>query len=75
MGLGYAWYPEQNIRDELREGTLRPLPLAEGAERYVSLYMVFADHDVAGPGVRRLAEVIRKRTAETCRSFVAPTVG
>ena len=75
MGLGYAWYPEQNIRDELREGTLRPLPLAEGAERYVSLYMVFADHDVAGPGVRRLAEIIRKRTAETCRSFVAEAVG
>ena len=75
MGLGYAWYPAQNIRDELETGALRPLPLAEGAERFVSLYIVFADHDVAGPGVRRLAEIIRERTAETCRSFVVPAVG
>jgi len=28
MGLGYAWYPEENIREELASGALVPLPLA-----------------------------------------------
>jgi DNA-binding transcriptional LysR family regulator len=68
MGLGYAWYPEENIREELQSGRLTPLPLAEGAERYVTLYLVFADADSAGPGTRRIAEILRGRVAEACRS-------
>jgi len=68
MGLGFAWYPAENIRDELDSGALVPLPLAEGRERFVSLYLIFADADTAGPGVRRLAEILRERVAETCRS-------
>jgi DNA-binding transcriptional LysR family regulator len=68
MGLGFAWYPAENIRDELGSGALVPLPLAEGRERFVSLYLIFADADTAGPGVRRLAEILRERVAESCRS-------
>jgi DNA-binding transcriptional LysR family regulator len=68
MGLGFAWYPTENIRDELDSGALVPLPLAEGRERFVSLYLIFADAETAGPGVRRLAEILRERVAETCRS-------
>jgi DNA-binding transcriptional LysR family regulator len=63
MGLGFAWYPEENIREELASGRLAPLPLAEGRERYVTLYMVYADAETAGPGARRLAEIIRDRIA------------
>ena len=63
MGLGYAWYPEQNIREELASGALLPLPLAEGRERYVTLYLIYADADAAGPGSRRLGEIIRARSA------------
>jgi DNA-binding transcriptional LysR family regulator len=66
MSLGYAWYAEQNIRDELGSGALQQLPLVEGAERYVTLYLVYADRDTAGPGVRRLTEIIRQKVAETC---------
>jgi DNA-binding transcriptional LysR family regulator len=66
MGLGYAWYAEENIRDELRSGALKPLPLTEGAERYVTLYLVYADRDTAGPGVRRLTEILQRRVAESC---------
>src|SRR5918994_5313411 len=33
MGLGYAWYPEDAIREELDRGALKPLPLREGSER------------------------------------------
>ena len=68
MGLGYAWYPEENIREELESGKLVPLPLAEGGERYATLYLVFADADAAGPAARRLAEILRARVAEACGS-------
>jgi DNA-binding transcriptional LysR family regulator len=61
MGLGFAWYPEENIRDELASGALLPLPLAEGRERYVTLYLVYADAESVGPGARRLAEILRGR--------------
>ncbi len=68
MGLGYAWYPEESIREELDSGSLVPLPLVHGRERYVMLYLVHADRDSAGPGVRRLSEILRDRVAETCKS-------
>jgi DNA-binding transcriptional LysR family regulator len=74
MGLGYAWYPEENIREELDSGRLAPLPLEQGRERYVTLYLIYADRDTAGPGVRRLAAIIAERTAEICGSRDEPAV-
>jgi len=68
MGLGFAWYAEQSIREELESGALLPLPLEEGSERFVALYLIFADRDTIGPGTRRLVEIIRERTAAACRS-------
>jgi DNA-binding transcriptional LysR family regulator len=68
MGLGFAWYPVQNIRDELQSGALAPLPLAEGRERVVSLYLIYADAETTGPGARRLAGILRERVAESCSS-------
>ncbi|HET7202502.1 MAG TPA: LysR family transcriptional regulator [Steroidobacteraceae bacterium] len=65
MGLGFAWYAEENIRQELDSGSLARLPLAEGAERYVTVYLVFADRQAAGPGARRLVEIIREKVAHT----------
>jgi len=41
--------------------------LREGGERWVELYLVFADRDYAGPGALRLAEIIRALVAEQCR--------
>ena len=66
MGLGFAWFPEDRIRDELAGGRLKPLPLREGGERWVQLYLVLADGDFAGPGTRRLAEIIRHTVAADC---------
>ena len=37
-----------------------------GAERFAELYLVIPDRDLAGPGTRRLADVIAKTVAETC---------
>jgi DNA-binding transcriptional LysR family regulator len=59
-GLGFSWYPEFKIRDQLERGELKPLPLASGAERYADLYLILRDADLASPGVRRLAGLIHK---------------
>jgi DNA-binding transcriptional LysR family regulator len=62
MGLGFAWFPEESIREELDVGRLVPLPLVEGRERYATVYLMLADSDLAGPGTKRLAEILRART-------------
>jgi DNA-binding transcriptional LysR family regulator len=61
MGLGFAWYPAESIREELASGALAPLPLAEGRERYVTLYLIYADAEAVGPGARRLADILRRK--------------
>ena len=68
MGFGYGWYPEERIRGELHLGTLKPLPLREGAQRLGQFYLVYADRDNAGPGTLRLAEIIHERVKEECAS-------
>ena len=65
-GHGFAWFPEERIRDELTRGTLKPLPLQGGEERFVELYLILADAEFAGPGVRRLAAIIDKTTRSAC---------
>lgn len=66
MGLGFAWYPEDNIREEIASGQLKLLPLREGAVRHVTCYLIEADPDAAGPGARRLAELIREQVRTSC---------
>jgi len=66
MGLGFAWFPEENIRDELREGKLKVLPLQEGGQRYSDLYLIFADPEAVRPGARRLAQIIRTTVHQRC---------
>jgi DNA-binding transcriptional LysR family regulator len=60
MGLGFAWFFEDIIRDEIASGQLKPLPLVEGAERVGALYLVYADPYAKGPGVKRLGELIHE---------------
>lgn len=75
MGLGFAWYPEDTVREELASGALKPLPLREGGERWADLYLVFADRDYAGPGALRLAELLRQHVTEQCRRLGATVAG
>jgi len=65
-GYGFAWYPEEKIREELTAGTLKQLPLRDGAERWAEIYLVFTDPESAGPGTRRLAEIIREHVKGAC---------
>lgn len=66
-GHGFAWFPEEKIRSELAEGVLKPLPLRDGGERTLQMYLIFTDRDAAGPGTLRLAEIIRGEVGESCR--------
>jgi DNA-binding transcriptional LysR family regulator len=66
MGLGYAWYPEDSVREELERGALEPLPLREGGERHATLHLVYTDREAAGPGTRRLAQIIHEETRAAC---------
>lgn len=59
-GFGFAWLPEEHIRDELDKGILKPLNLGEGGSLEASLYLILANPDFAGPGVKRLAEIFRE---------------
>jgi DNA-binding transcriptional LysR family regulator len=68
LGLGFAWYPEDTIRGELERGVLKPLPLREGGERWAELYLVYADRDYAGPGTRRLADIVREQVQGQCET-------
>ncbi len=60
MGFGFAWLPEEHIREELKTGLLKSLPLREGGTREVPLYLILANPDFVGPGIRRLAEIIKE---------------
>jgi len=66
LGLGFAWYPEDNIRVELAIGVLKPLPLKEGAEKWAELYLVFAERDHAARDTLRIAAIIREAVASEC---------
>ena len=66
LGHGFAWLPEYRIQGELAAGTLAPLPMKEGGRREVQLYLVLADPDFAGPGARRLAEILRGSVHREC---------
>ena len=68
-GFGFAWFPEEKILKELQEGTLKPLPMGDGGERFAQLYLVLADPDSAGPGTRRLAEILREAVNTECMRF------
>lgn len=72
-GHGFAWFPEDKIREELATGVLQPLNLREGSVRMGTLYLIHADRDAAGPGVLRLAEIIRATVASECKQATPGT--
>lgn len=63
LGQGYAWYAEEDIREAMEQGLLKPLPLREGSVRTAQLMLAFADADYAGRDEHRLAELLRERIA------------
>lgn len=74
-GYGFAWLPEDKIRNELQNGELKVLPLRDMGQVTQSLYLVFADREGAGPGTLRLAEIIKEQIQTLCRSFSQEPAG
>lgn len=75
MGLGFAWFSEEIIRDELASGQLKPLPLVEGARRPLPLFLIHADREAAGPAQRRLVDILRARVQCCPRAVTAALIG
>ncbi len=65
-GYGFAWLPEERIREEVASGALKPVAAREGGERFAELYLIHADREHAGPATARLAQIIRARVASEC---------
>ncbi|MCX4026519.1 LysR family transcriptional regulator [Endozoicomonas sp. SM1973] len=57
--MGFAWLPVSYIETELAEGVLKPLNLAVGQRRQLPIYMVVRLGEKAGPGTKRLAEILQ----------------
>jgi DNA-binding transcriptional LysR family regulator len=66
QGMGFAWFPEHAIRRELDSGSLKPLPMREGGERFGEIYLVFSDPDYPTPSSVRMAEIIRADVDRLC---------
>lgn len=71
-GHGFAWFPEEKIRQELAAGELKILPLRDGRERNAQCYLIFPDRDAAGPGTVRLAQIIQDRVKKSCAAQASP---
>jgi len=59
-GLGFGWLPEIEIEAQLKDNTLKPLPLNEGGQHTAILYMVYADLNRVGPATQQLANILKQ---------------
>ncbi len=59
-GLGFGWLPENEIREQLNNGELKPLKLETGKQQTGILYLIFADRARAGPATVELSEILKK---------------
>lgn len=71
-GLGFAWLPDIVIRDELDSGLLQPLPLLEGGERFVDLFLIFPNRDMAGPAAKRCESLLIEMLEKADHSNLNP---
>jgi len=63
-GLGFGWLAEHKMQAQLADGLLKPLPLRVGQRRRLSLSLIVAHPEAAGPATCRLANLIRQTVAE-----------
>lgn len=63
-GIGFGWMAEHKIQKQLEQGLLKPLPLRVGQRQKLSLSLVVARPDLAGPATCRFANLIRKVVQE-----------
>lgn len=73
-GLGFAWLPRHMIGRELREGSLKPLPLEQGGSRQPAFYLYSSKEKPLGPATQILVELLR-RFDTACLETDAPAEG
>lgn len=61
-GLGFAWLPEHEIAEQLTRGTLKVLPLAQGARRAANMFLYANKDKPLGPATRILADLIAEHS-------------
>ena len=57
---------QQFATHKIAAGELKVLPLKNGGDAFAEIYLVLADPEGAGPGVRRLAEILKKDVRNQC---------
>lgn len=57
-GLGFAWYPQTKVHQDIQEGRLKPLPLEIGSKRYAQLYLIYADSSMHTLTCQTLGEAL-----------------
>ena len=72
MGLGFAWLPEDTVRDELDQRKLKILPMKEGASWDAQLYLALSDPEFPGRDVTRLAGIIERHAMGACSKAARP---
>ena len=61
-GLGYAWLPQDQIREQLQSHRLLPLPLKRGKQYRAHLYMYFGQ-EFPGEASKLLAKLLHETVA------------
>jgi DNA-binding transcriptional LysR family regulator len=75
MGLGFSWLPEDTIRQELADGSLKQLTLRDESERVAQIYLSFSDPEFPGRDAARLAQIIEAHAAKCAGEGVSPKKG
>lgn len=72
-GLGFAWLPEQMVKNSLLKEDLKALPLAQGAVRSISFKLYQARNKALGPATKILIECLKTYAQNPQLSNANPT--
>ncbi len=64
-GMGYAWLPISEIKDQLEEGKLKALPLISGNKKSLSLFAMFEAKKNAGPATQCFLDLLKNECLKT----------
>ena len=65
-GLGFAWFPEIDIRKDLESGLLKVVNLESKNTRHIQTHLIIPDKDFAGPATLAFAEAIKEQCKKHC---------
>jgi len=61
-GMGFSWIPVHEAHELISKGKLKPLDLDVDYSKQGTLYLVYANKDIAGPATQLLAQHIKQCT-------------